>query len=220
MTVRITVMMTRAMVVPKRLAVTAGEAIRSNLRPVLINVSKAACSLSLICAALMGLAPATVLALPCGNDGVPEAVADRASEVAKWLVKTMPTDRLTGEVARRAMIDAPSGLPIPENDALKPDPWLDELYALIADDEIEQATDLLFERLDDLLLDGRLEECDHVLRRLEVRRLDSNLMIGVLSVTSGAVDELPYRAELLVKIRAALTEIMPGRVDRLLRGYV
>lgn len=97
-------------------------------------------------------------------------------------------------------------------------PWLDEVYVLVSQQNLEGAIDLLFDRIDDLLLAGRMQECDKILRAVELGRLESNLLVGLLTATLPAAHSLPYRATLVVEIEAIFLKSFPERVNGLLSG--
>lgn len=80
------------------------------------------------------------------------------------------------------------------------------------------ASDLLFEKIDDLLLEGKMEEADEAIRAIDVDKLDSSLLVGVLSVTLRARDLLRTRPALVRAIEKRLHDIVPGRVEELMSG--
>ena len=96
--------------------------------------------------------------------------------------------------------------------------WLEEMYAHVAASRLDEAMDLLFDRVDDALCDGLMTEVDALLPMIDLTRLDTNLMVGLLSVTSGAKVELTNRAALVTDISARIMEIVPERAERILRG--
>jgi len=95
--------------------------------------------------------------------------------------------------------------------------WLPDVYSLVDRREYETAGDLLFDKVDDLLSAGDLRRCDEMLQMVDVKRLDTNLMISFLAVTLAAKLELPSRAALVRRIEAKLEELAPERVESLLR---
>lgn len=219
---KITARMSRAMVVPRRLAALVGEAVNHGLRPTLVGVSKAARNLTLILAALMGLAPTTVLALPCGveDDLAPVMTQSGPEEVAKWLVQTMPISgfatadtSISGADERHYLLGEAEPSTNDGDDA-----WIMQMYGLIASHELEDAIDLLYDNVDDLLLAGKMQECDAVLRTLDLSRLESHLMVGLLSITLVASDHLPHRKTLVVAIEEHFMATEPENVEALMGG--
>ena len=96
--------------------------------------------------------------------------------------------------------------------------WLDELYALVERERTDDAVDLLFENVDELLSAGRFDRCDEILRTIDLNRLDTHLTVALLSITLAARGQLPYRVRLMEHARARLSVLAPERVDRLLSG--
>jgi hypothetical protein len=94
----------------------------------------------------------------------------------------------------------------------------DQLYALVEGEYIDAAIDLLFEVVDDWFLARQFEQCDRFLADLDITRLDTNLLVGVLSITYAAKDKLQERAALVPQVRARLEQLAPGRADRLMEG--
>ncbi|MFO7561391.1 MAG: hypothetical protein R6X02_02005 [Enhygromyxa sp.] len=109
-----------------------------------------------------------------------------------------------------------------ENDSAyfvgKPPPWLASLYELVEQGSIDEAIDLLFDHVNDLLFDDRADECDELLQAIDLDRLDTNLLVSLLSVTLPARAVLPSRPALVERVDRRLTELAPARVDRLLSG--
>lgn len=93
---------------------------------------------------------------------------------------------------------------------------LSEVYSFVELGDRESAVDLLFERVDELLADDRMPECDALLQQIDVTKLDSHLMVSSLSITWLAREHLPSRASLVARIEAQLIESEPTRVEKLL----
>lgn len=204
----VTTRMTRAMVVPRRLALLVGAVVHNGIRPTLVGASKAATSLSLIIAALMGLAPTTVRALPAGVVEEPAPVRVHADDVAKWLVRTMP---ISGLASAGKSDDA---APPEEGDKA----WVEQMYTLIASNELEDAIDLLYDNVDEMLLAGKMSECDAILRTIDIHRLEGHLMVGVLSITLAAREHLPHRTVLVAEIEEHFRLTDPDNVEALMSG--
>lgn len=96
--------------------------------------------------------------------------------------------------------------------------WLGDVYSLVERNLPDEAVDILFDRIDDLLVTGQFARCDALLRAIDLKRLDSNLIVAVLSITLAAAEKLPYRARLLKRAEERLSAIAPDRVERLLSG--
>lgn len=83
----------------------------------------------------------------------------------------------------------------------------------------EALLDLIYDRLDDLLVAGDFDSCDAILAAVEVARLDPVGMVGFLTITLPARERLPSRAALVTRAREALSQRRPqNEVDALLRG--
>lgn len=93
--------------------------------------------------------------------------------------------------------------------------WLESLYA---ETSVHTAIDMLFDRVDRMMLDEKFEDVDGLLRIIDVDRLDSNLMVGVLTITQCARERLAERVGALERIEKRLRATDPDRVDELLQG--
>lgn len=128
------------------------------------------------------------------------SVARYLEEVSRFLVsETAEEPSVT-----RENVDAPT--------------WLNDVYSYVAQGRVDPAVDLLFQHVDDLLSAGQFARCDDLIRTIDLKRFDTNLLVGVLSVTLGAADKLSARASLVEKVAVRLGELAPSRVDRLLSG--
>jgi hypothetical protein len=97
--------------------------------------------------------------------------------------------------------------------------WVDEMYSLIGQEHFEQAIDILFEKIDDLLLAGEMRSCNDLLRTLDLNRMrDSRMLLGLLSITRAAASELEYRRIIVTRVEVLLRKTHPERVGRLLSG--
>lgn len=105
--------------------------------------------------------------------------------------------------------------PVPSPNALD---WIDELYDFVAHERTDDAVDLLFKHVDELLSAERFDQCDEILRVVDLNRLDTHLIVALLSITLSASGQLPYRTPLLEHARDRLSVLAPDRVDRLLSG--
>jgi hypothetical protein len=74
--------------------------------------------------------------------------------------------------------------------------FLEEVYDKAGLDDIQGATDRIFDYIDRLLCGGSEDSipvCDEILRRVEVARLPTTLMRSFLTITAAAKDRLPAR---------------------------
>jgi hypothetical protein len=97
--------------------------------------------------------------------------------------------------------------------------WLVEVYEAVAEHRVRPAIDILFEHMDDLFLEGRFQEADKILSLVDVEKLDENLMVGFLTITSAAKDHLNNRDALYRQIEDRLGQkLTPGELNSLLQG--
>lgn len=93
------------------------------------------------------------------------------------------------------------------------------VYSLVSRGQIDAGMDELFGRLDDLFLDGDFAAADSLLQIVDLERLDTNLLVGLLCICSPAKRNLPHYDELLLRVRSRLSLTEPDRVDRLMSGF-
>lgn len=60
---------------------------------------------------------------------------------------------------------------------------LDEIKCLDTEETIDQAMDVLFDWIDDLLIEERFEEVGEILSSMRIREYSLNILIGMLSIT-------------------------------------
>jgi hypothetical protein len=99
-----------------------------------------------------------------------------------------------------------------------PTRWLEEVYTLVEKDDPDAAIDVLFDHIDDLLIACEFEKCDRVLRSIDVKRLDRNLMIATLGITRSAAARLNERKGLVERVESKLRDDALAEVDRLLKN--
>ena len=93
---------------------------------------------------------------------------------------------------------------------------LDAMYQFVEEGRTAAALDVLFNHIDDMLCDGDFQKCDDVIQRIDLERLDTNLLVGVLSITLAAREKLSRRAQVVQAIRKRLEILAPGRVEALM----
>jgi hypothetical protein len=93
------------------------------------------------------------------------------------------------------------------------------IYELNRTNKTDDALDMLYEVVDDLLHAGSFVLCDRMLAKLEVNALSEDLLVGALSITLTAKNSLPARAQLFGRVqqKLALTH-NTDEVTRLLDG--
>lgn len=114
----------------------------------------------------------------------------------------------------------------------KPKFWLHDIYTFVSKNKDEEAIDLMFEKIGDLLEDGEFEKVNEILPTIDLRRLNLNLLVGLLCITRCGTDKpfdvlasyyepslLPYRPKLVEEVEKVMYEIEPSeRIDKLLEG--
>ena len=95
---------------------------------------------------------------------------------------------------------------------------IDEIYRWIDAKDIDQATDILFQDIDNLLSSGEFDLCNELIQNIDLDRFDTNLLVGLLSITYAAHDKLPYRKQLYAKIEFIFNIYEPDRINALLVG--
>lgn len=96
--------------------------------------------------------------------------------------------------------------------------WLHEVYILVRSGAVDQAIDVAFQHVDDLLTAHDFVSCDQALRDVDVEQLDVFLIVALLSATLRAAPDLRERPAFVQRARLRLVQLAPDRVDRLLAG--
>lgn len=69
---------------------------------------------------------------------------------------------------------------------------------------MDRQLDYMFDRYDDLFLDGKFDEANELLGKVCVKDTPTVLLVGYLSITFAAKDKLPNRAKLYADIETEL----------------
>jgi hypothetical protein len=88
---------------------------------------------------------------------------------------------------------------------------LHEAHALAAAGRVDRGLDRLFLHVDDRLLAGDLSEVDAMLRTIDCDAFGDSLLVGALTITSAARDELTERAAFARRVRERLTRVIADR---------
>ena len=93
------------------------------------------------------------------------------------------------------------------------------LQLLYEEKKIDSAIDLVFNKFDTKFIDGEFAEVDHILEVLDYERLESSVILGVLTASSWAKSKLVHRPAFLANVEILFIE-RHGRVktDKLLEG--
>jgi hypothetical protein len=101
--------------------------------------------------------------------------------------------------------------------------WLDKVYqrpcgAAGCWSCPDEALSLIYDTLDDLLLEKRFADVDLALAVVNVDKLDVTLALGFLSITLAARERLPSRPDLVARVETRVRQLAPDRVDALMGG--
>ncbi len=122
-------------------------------------------------------------------------------------------DRLTARVA--GVVTLPQEEEPPKVADLT---WLDEVYSAVAASLQDDAVDLMFDQIDDLLCEGKAPQVNDLLSHIDIKRLDTTLMLAVLSITKPAAELLTNRDGFVRRVEKSLRQQAPERAERLLSG--
>jgi hypothetical protein len=97
--------------------------------------------------------------------------------------------------------------------------FLDGVYQAVARGDTDGATDAVYDRIDGLLERGDFAACDRILERIDLGRLDSNLMVAFLVITLPASQHLRERGPFCRGVQRILTRDRGQEaVEPILRG--
>lgn len=96
--------------------------------------------------------------------------------------------------------------------------WLEDIYSLVAQGKVDDAIDVLFHNMNAMFRRGEFVLCNEWLRAIDLKRLDANLLVGLLTITRSVSAQLSFRAKLVTKIEELLQSLAPGRAERILNG--
>lgn len=107
-------------------------------------------------------------------------------------------------------------LPIPVEEVMdrQVGDLLRQIYRLDAGGDLQAATDLLFDRVDKLLVGGAFDVCDKFLKRVQVERLSTSLMRSFLAITYPAKGRLASRPGLFSRIESRMRELRGTEVTK------
>jgi hypothetical protein len=89
--------------------------------------------------------------------------------------------------------------------------------ALVSDEE--DALDLIYGEVDELLCSGKFGDVDGLLGSIPVDSLSVVHLIGFVTITYAAREQLPEWCTFVARVRAHLEGVEPTRVDSLLAGF-
>ncbi len=100
---------------------------------------------------------------------------------------------LTRTCNGRGITRTGTGRGAPAVEDFRIDEFLEAVYGLGALEDLQGATDKIFETVDRLLLEGAFTVCNEILCRVDVHKLPTALMRSFLTITAAAKDKLPAR---------------------------
>jgi hypothetical protein len=98
--------------------------------------------------------------------------------------------------------------------------FFERLYAYCRAEDPDAALDLMLDVFDEVIESGDLTRCDELLRGVDLKKVDLAVALGFLSATTAVKRTLPYRDELLRRVRDRfLLERDANETDRLLAPF-
>lgn len=95
--------------------------------------------------------------------------------------------------------------------------FLQQLYST---QQIDDAIDLLFDCVDNLLLRGDFDIVNQLIKDIEIEKLSTSLCVSVLSITLAASDKLPNRQSFFFSVEERLiAERGKEKAERILRRF-
>lgn len=95
----------------------------------------------------------------------------------------------------------------------------DVILATYGEGDKERKIDLLFDHVDNLLLDGKFDRVSSILDAADPRQMTTTLMVGYLSITNFASPVLSAREDFIRRVGEELDRICPERKHALLDGF-
>ena len=96
-----------------------------------------------------------------------------------------------------------------------------QIYTMVQSGKSEEVTDLIWKTIDDYLLDGKFSECNVLLMEANLEKLNTQVLIDLLTATLPAKNKLSYRPKLLyLVVRYLMDRNSTERVDNLMKGLV
>ena len=96
--------------------------------------------------------------------------------------------------------------------------WLETVYMMDLTGDHDKAIDIVFDRIDDMLCAGDFAGVDGIIDGVDLGRLSTGLIIGLLSITLAAGDQLSRRESLVARAERWLTMVESERVVELMDG--
>jgi hypothetical protein len=91
-----------------------------------------------------------------------------------------------------------------------------KIYSLILENKNCAALDIMFYEIDSLCLAGKFSDVDVLIKTVDLKQLNTTLMIGLLCITKCATLELLERENSVKLIEQRLNITEPNRVEKLI----
>jgi hypothetical protein len=79
--------------------------------------------------------------------------------------------------------------------------WFTEALELFTSGKREKTLDMVYDIVDNMLLSARFNEVDEFLSDVDVSRVPTVILVGILTITLPACDSLPTRASFFEAVR-------------------
>lgn len=91
----------------------------------------------------------------------------------------------------------------------------------VAQESTYKAIAWIYDVLDDLLIDGKFDECDSFLKNAPIEQLPPEVVIGYLTISFHAEENLPSYQVIIDRTRNVLKlkGFSDRRIDNVLRGF-
>jgi hypothetical protein len=132
------------------------------------------------------------------------------SSTAAWAAAAEPQDDEWIEVLASPLLFPPMTQPVGhlwKSDAVDEvvAEFLRSIYALAREEEIQKATDSIYDSIDRWLCEEEFDCCDRILQMVDISKLTTELMRSLLTITFPARDRLPHRKQMFDRIMAEAT---------------
>lgn len=166
----------------------------------------------------------------CAFERIPPEWATAWDDVPSFSRNVLPEESPTATVwraggiagrPRRPRSSDKTGLsngPLEEPASAEAFGWVEQMYSHVAASKIDEAVDILFDHIDELLLAGDFSACDDLLHVIDPKRLDTHLLVAALSMTKAAAPRLSSRVRFVNRVTARLKELAPDRWEALVQG--
>ncbi len=96
--------------------------------------------------------------------------------------------------------------------------WINKIYSLSFNNKTDKALDVMYDAVDEQLLDGNIDLVDKWMMEIDLNRINIALMLGILTITKPFKEKLSARKDFYLKVRDKIIETDAERCDKLLIG--